>query len=705
MIDLENLDDKTPLEIFNESVQKIKHINPKWTYKELSDPGITLIELFSWLKADQHKYLNRVSNVLKVKILKLLGLSLDKRRGSKTLLHISNLKKSLVVPKGTKWKSNSMIFENESEFFLTNADIISISFSNREFKDDVDYYSIDGIRKFFLFGSKNLKKNETREFVINLSGKIPKDKIISLYFNIFSYHNRNKIEDYDKFIPMGIIKWEYWGISNNDKSPKWNEYDFVKDGTYSFLFSGIVNLMHQGKMCEKNGFFKIKISLKYSDYDFMPKINDIRLNVIEVFQKDTKCESVFIKKMNINSNHEVFSFKVKTHLSIYGEKILYVKHKGSWKNIDNFRSNVDFNNSFCEISCDKFDLSEYSDADDVFLLVSYSNEIKDNMIIGSSKGFSNLSFESNFNKLSVYDEFKIMVGRKSDGEYLFDIWERKDDFFSSSKFDNHFVYEENVKLIAFGNNHHGAVPPCGEDNIRFCSLSFTDAESSNIREKMISDVETQNKYLKNSNIVQIIKSTGGRDDESLEHASYKLSEIFNSMHCAVNINDYISIVKKTPGLIIKNVAVFVSNDQVNISVQIPELNSIPYSYKRNLVRWIENFRLINTQVKIVSLKKVNLDININAIVKPDHDGSEEIIKSVILDFIRMLNEKMGQELSRVSLIKKIEDLEFVEKVEYAEIDSPENCEKNLNNIIVIPPNGVYNIKNLDVSCIPNIEIV
>ena len=97
MIDLENLDDKTPLEIFNESVQKIKHINPKWTYKELSDPGITLIELFSWLKADQHKYLNRVSNVLKVKILKLLGLSLDKRRGSKTLLHISNLKKSLVV--------------------------------------------------------------------------------------------------------------------------------------------------------------------------------------------------------------------------------------------------------------------------------------------------------------------------------------------------------------------------------------------------------------------------------------------------------------------------------------------------------------------------------------------------------------------------------------------------------------------------------
>ena len=92
MIELENLHDQTMLEIFNEAKQKIEFINPNWTYQEVSDPGITILELLSWLKFDQHEYLSRISGRLRIKLLKLLGINLKKRCGAKLLFKLIMLK-------------------------------------------------------------------------------------------------------------------------------------------------------------------------------------------------------------------------------------------------------------------------------------------------------------------------------------------------------------------------------------------------------------------------------------------------------------------------------------------------------------------------------------------------------------------------------------------------------------------------------------
>ena len=699
MINLENLNDKTPLEIFDYYKQKIKHLNPNWTYTELSDPGITLLELFSWLKADQHKRLNRISNALKIKILNLLGVVPFKRCGSKTILFVSNLKRDVLVPKGTKWNSESMIFENDYSVFLTSADIIGLKFNNPEFQTYEDYYSIDGIKTFLLFGRKNKKKNETREFIIDLSSEVYSNSELNIYFEIFSSYSRNKILNNINFFPMGKIRWEYLGKSNDSEEIKWNLFDFVGDNTNSFLFSGIVKLLHKGKMCEQDGFYKIKASLDYSDYDFMPQIRGLKINVFEVVQKDTKCESIFVKKSDLTISYNSFSFEVKTHLSIYGDHLLYLSYKGSWKIIENFDVKSDFNLGICKVSCDSFSIDDFGNNDYVFLLVSYSKDIKNNMIIGSSKGFANLFFEMGFKKLSVYDQFKIMIGRNTKEGMLFDIWDRKDDLFGSSKFDNHFVYEENLKIIAFGNNHHGAVPPFGESNIRFSEISFTDAEDSNIKENMINDVKTQNLYLKNSNIEQIVRASGGRNDEPLEETSVRVSNIFNNSNRAVTMKDYVSIVKRTPGLIIDEVAVFVINNKINIAVRMPENLKLSSSYKKNIVRWIENFRLINSEIKIIGVKNVDLDIKTTLVIKPNYSGCEDIVREKIIDFIEKVNTRMGNFISYIDLVQMIEKLKFVEKVESFEIGS------ELGNKIGsdVPLNAIYNLKCLETSCIVNVE--
>ena len=201
MIELENLHDQTMLEIFNEAKQKIEFINPNWTYQEVSDPGITILELLSWLKFDQHEYLSRISGRLRIKLLKLLGINLKKRCGAKTLIQINNVKDNIDIPKNTKFKANNLIFENNELEFVSKSDILSIEFNNPEFHGEKKIYDLNGIEKIKIFGDKNLKPTETREFTIKLSNYFPKNKKINIYFEIFQEYKQTVI-NYKTFIPF-----------------------------------------------------------------------------------------------------------------------------------------------------------------------------------------------------------------------------------------------------------------------------------------------------------------------------------------------------------------------------------------------------------------------------------------------------------------------------------------------------------------------
>ena len=85
---------------------------------------------------------------------------------------------------------------------------------------------------------------------------------------------------------------------------------------------------------------------------------------------------------------------------------------------------------------------------------------------------------------------------------------------------------------------------------------------------MINDVETKNKILKNSNIVQISPATGGTDDEKFEDAERRISEIFKDEKRAVILEDYSKIIKKTPGIILKDVSISSSNDRMRNKIFI-----------------------------------------------------------------------------------------------------------------------------------------
>ena len=80
------LDDRRFQDLVSEARLRINRACPEWTEHNVSDPGITLIELFAWMTEMTIYRLNRVPDKLHVALMELLGIRLDGPTGARTSL-------------------------------------------------------------------------------------------------------------------------------------------------------------------------------------------------------------------------------------------------------------------------------------------------------------------------------------------------------------------------------------------------------------------------------------------------------------------------------------------------------------------------------------------------------------------------------------------------------------------------------------------
>jgi predicted phage baseplate assembly protein len=71
------LDDRRFQDLVSEARRRISRVCPEWTEHNVSDPGVTLIELFAWMTEMTIYRLNRVPDKLHVALMDLLGIRLD----------------------------------------------------------------------------------------------------------------------------------------------------------------------------------------------------------------------------------------------------------------------------------------------------------------------------------------------------------------------------------------------------------------------------------------------------------------------------------------------------------------------------------------------------------------------------------------------------------------------------------------------------
>jgi hypothetical protein len=127
MLPSPNLDDRTFEQIRDEAVRLIPQYCPEWTNFNPSDPGVTLIELFSWMTEMVLYRLNRVPDKVYLTLLDLIGVRLRPPQPARTMLTfhlVEGHDGGVWVPRGTQVASEpnedgeSIVFETEEDLFV-----------------------------------------------------------------------------------------------------------------------------------------------------------------------------------------------------------------------------------------------------------------------------------------------------------------------------------------------------------------------------------------------------------------------------------------------------------------------------------------------------------------------------------------------------------------------------------------------------------
>src|SRR5215471_17232210 len=121
-----NLDDRRFQDILDEARRRIPELCPQWTDHNLSDPGITLLELFAWMTDLILYRLNRVPDKTYIKFLELIGVQMQPARASTTELLVRLTApqfEETVIPRGTAIATEGMSDES-AVTFTTDRDLV-----------------------------------------------------------------------------------------------------------------------------------------------------------------------------------------------------------------------------------------------------------------------------------------------------------------------------------------------------------------------------------------------------------------------------------------------------------------------------------------------------------------------------------------------------------------------------------------------------
>jgi len=306
---IENLDDKIFDDLVRDAVSRIPVYAPGWTDRNLTDPGITFIELFAWLSEMQIYRLNRIDDRSYKKFLKLLGVpGIRPPRTAWADVTFSLLKGDRAfIPKGTRVAAadpltgENIIFETERglsvvdvrlDKILTaknhpprgedlldntqankNENIYYLAFGSDPKKDDALYLGFD----------KSLKGQELTlafyvyEGVSGAGGDLEEHTSVGLRWEWC------KGGDWKK-----DVNWESLVSSNQDEM----SHNVVEDETKNLTSSGKIRIkigmgetIHKTSIDGSNHFW-IRCRIETGSYEMPPRVDRIRLNTISAVQRE-----------------------------------------------------------------------------------------------------------------------------------------------------------------------------------------------------------------------------------------------------------------------------------------------------------------------------------------------------------------------------------------------------------------------------------
>ncbi|MGA1865660.1 MAG: putative baseplate assembly protein [bacterium] len=264
-----NLDDRTFNDIVEEAKKMIPRYCPQWTDFNVSDPGITLIELMAWMTEIILYRLNRVPEKNYIKFLELIGIRLRPPQPAKAWVvfnvmsgvkeeDLSSLDPGTRVSTGEQ-HGEAIIFETLDALHLTTNSIIKlISRYGEEYEDHTNDLNKETEIPIFL-----CEKSVPHILYLGDSqfGNIDRNTLLKIFINLQTE------------LPSSLnIEWECWD------GKEWNIILPSEDSTFGLKKSGEVvfeSLPAMGKK-EIHGIISFWIRARLLRGQILPELTSVQ---------------------------------------------------------------------------------------------------------------------------------------------------------------------------------------------------------------------------------------------------------------------------------------------------------------------------------------------------------------------------------------------------------------------------------------------
>ena len=224
-------------------------------------------------------------------------------------------------------------------------------------------------------------------------------------------------------------------------------------------------------------------------------------------------------------------------------------------------------------------------------------------------------------------------------------WKRVVDFSNSSPTDRHYTIDLTNGIVHLGPavrqpdgslRQYGRVPPPGR-GIQFSKYRHGGGTIGNLPEERLQMLKTSIPYV--DRVLNLMRADGGRDAETLDEAKMRARREMRSQERAVTAQDYELLTPRSSREIYRVRCVTPSDDSSAPPPGTVQLLVVPAAVEavrqgdlsklsitplltRQIINYLDNYRMIGTNVKVSEPKYIGVQVNAEVVVSPFSDPDE-----------------------------------------------------------------------------------
>ncbi len=602
-------------DIFKSAKSEIPKIYPGWTNHNPSDPGITILELLSYLAEVQQYHLNFIHRGHYLRYLKLLGTSPKGTTPSKAYLKLTG---SGVLPEKTLFYADELPFETACGCTPDDNEIVLLKSGTELLQNEGGILSeMYGKAAFYPFGREKLDIKSYPEFKIKTRNPVKAGSTLGIYF---------AVGQTERFTAIRSASEQLVSLSAHAGG---DEAEIRLDETMGFTESGVILLRTGSESSDE-----IVFSVSGGEFTALPVLTSVIPDVIPAYQKKTLAHVT------------VFDDVKNGTIPFIGMPDILMSAEGSRRTmIDGFRT---------ENGRIILPDAAYSRIEAVRLLPEFADSIK----IGSAIGLCNFRIKLDIPNI-LPEELEIYI---DEGDSIYK-WEVAADFDRADKFTRCCVYDSETSELVFGDGRKG-MPPRGDILLLGCAVSA--GEDGNVKEGMVNSVDEATGI----SAENILPSTGGSAPQSIDDCFAEVQSRVNAPDCCVTLSDFENAVRSTSGVPNKRVKAFISESKENVVCIAAECrigadddSALMRNIKENLLPRV----LVGTKVEFPAVRYSGVNIFISVSASLYYSNCKEQTEKALRDYFNSDRVNFGDVISVNDISRYACDLSWINTVKSVDL--------------------------------------